>query len=123
VAPQVKIGPVVDAFEFLPPERVLVFDVPRRFGVVSEFIVGVFTPAEFGHVYPQPRVPVPALFAPVLHPLGVLAGVDEKLHFHLLELARAEDEIARRDFVAERLADLRNPNGIFCREEFFNSEN
>ena len=33
-------------------------------------------------------------------------GPDEKLQFHLLELARAEGEIARVDFVAERLADL-----------------
>ena len=34
--------------------------------------------------------------------------LDEKFQFHLLELARAEGEIARRDFVAERLADLRD---------------
>src|ERR1700675_3861047 len=34
--------------------------------------------------------------------------LDEKFQFHLLELARAEGEIARRDFVAERFADLRD---------------
>ena len=34
------------------------------------------------------------------------AGLDEELHLHLLELAGAEDEVARRDLVAERLADL-----------------
>src|SRR5271154_5951844 len=34
--------------------------------------------------------------------------LDEKFQFHLLELARAEGEIARRDLVAERLADLRD---------------
>ena len=33
----------------------------------------------------------------------------EELDLHLLELARAEDEVARRDLVAERLADLRDP--------------
>ena len=33
-------------------------------------------------------------------------GLDEELHLHLLELAGAEDEVARGDFVAERLADL-----------------
>ena len=37
--------------------------------------------------------------------LGVV-GRDEVLHLHLLELERAEDEVARRDLVAERLADL-----------------
>src|SRR3954468_20038325 len=30
----------------------------------------------------------------------------EELHLHLLELAGAEDEVARRDLVAEGLADL-----------------
>ena len=35
-------------------------------------------------------------------------GLDEELHLHLLELARAEDEVARRDLVPERLADLRD---------------
>ena len=36
----------------------------------------------------------------------VLAGLDEELHLHLLELARAEDEVAGRDLVAEALAGL-----------------
>jgi hypothetical protein len=36
------------------------------------------------------------------------ARLDEELHLHLLELAGAEDEVARRDLVAERLADLRD---------------
>ena len=43
---------------------------------------------------------------PVLVPLLRLVGRDEELHLHLLELERAEDEVARRDLVAERLADL-----------------
>ena len=34
------------------------------------------------------------------------AGRDEELHLHLLELAGAEDEVAGRDLVAERLAGL-----------------
>ena len=34
---------------------------------------------------------------------------DEVLHLHLLELAHPEDEVARRDLVAERLADLGDP--------------
>jgi hypothetical protein len=43
---------------------------------------------------------------PVLVPLLVRARLDEELHLHLLELAGAEDEVARRDLVAERLALL-----------------
>ena len=41
----------------------------------------------------------------------LVAGRDEVLDLHLLELARAEDEVARRDLVAERLADLRDAKG------------
>ena len=41
-------------------------------------------------------------------PRFVLARRDEVLDLHLLELAHAEDEVARRDLVAERLADLRD---------------
>ena len=37
-----------------------------------------------------------------------LGGRHEELDLHLLELARAEDEVAGRDLVAERLADLRD---------------
>src|SRR3569832_909937 len=35
----------------------------------------------------------------------------EELHLHLLELARAEGEVARRDLVAKALARLGDPEG------------
>ena len=54
-------------------------------------------------------VPAHPLVHPVLVPLAGVVGRDEELHLHLLELARAEDEVARRDLVAERLADLGDP--------------
>jgi hypothetical protein len=41
----------------------------------------------------------------------VLARPHEVLDLHLLELARAEGEVAGRDLVAEGLADLRDPEG------------
>ena len=44
--------------------------------------------------------------APVVEPLKVGARLAEELELHLLELAHAEDEVARRDLVAEGLADL-----------------
>ena len=44
-------------------------------------------------------------------------GRDEELHLHLLELAGAEDEVARGDLVAEGLADLGDPErGLAPRE-------
>ena len=45
------------------------------------------------------------------------SGRDEELHLHLLELARAEDEVARRDLVAEGLADLGDPERRFLARE------
>ena len=53
-------------------------------------------------------VPLQPRLLPVVVPLLVVAGLDEELHLHLLELARAEQEVAGRDLVAERLADLRD---------------
>src|SRR5580700_1983446 len=50
-----------------------------------------------------------ALYEPVLEPARRIVGRHEELHLHLLELARAEDEVARSDLVPERLADLRDP--------------
>ena len=41
-------------------------------------------------------------------PLVGVGGRNEVLHLHLLELADAEEEVARRDLVAEALADLRD---------------
>src|SRR5581483_1142721 len=53
-------------------------------------------------------VPLHALFAPIIEPLILCSGFDEKLHLHLLELAGAEDEVSWRNFITERLADLRD---------------
>src|SRR2546427_11623249 len=44
-------------------------------------------------------------------PLLVLAGADEELELHLLELACAEEEVARGDLVAERAPDLPDAEG------------
>ena len=63
------------------------------------------------------HVPALALREPVLEPSLGVGGRHEELHLHLLELARAEDEVAGRDLVAERLADLGDPErGLLARE-------
>src|SRR4029453_10939257 len=48
------------------------------------------------------------LLDPVLVPARRLVRRHEVLHLHLLELAHAEEEVAGRDLVAERLAGLRD---------------
>src|SRR5260370_23730879 len=54
------------------------------------------------------EIPTMALLDPVAVPRLRLVRRHEELHLHLLELAHAEEEVARRDLVAERLADLRD---------------
>ena len=46
-------------------------------------------------------------------PFFILIGRDKILHFHLFEFTGAEDKIAGGDLIAERLADLRYPEGDF----------
>ena len=54
-----------------------------------------------------------ALLEPLVGEAHAVVGVAEVLDFHLLELARAEGEIARVDLVAERFAALRDAEGQF----------
>src|SRR6185437_7193628 len=53
-------------------------------------------------------MPVHAPAFPFVEPVHVRARFDEELHLHLFELARAKNEVPRRDLVTERLADLRD---------------
>src|SRR5579883_1762477 len=64
--------------------------------------------AQLGLLDAEVKVPLHALVAPVLEGVLVGAGLDKVLHLHLLELTRAEDEVAGRNLVAEGLADLRD---------------
>src|SRR5437764_12852302 len=59
----------------------------------------------------EARVPVDVSLDPLVQNALVLAGLDEVLKLHLFELARAQDEVAGRDLVSARLADLRDADG------------
>jgi hypothetical protein len=50
-------------------------------------------------------------------PLAGIRRGDEELHLHLLELEGPEDEVAGGDLVAERLADLGDPEGRLLARE------
>src|SRR6266566_339072 len=54
------------------------------------------------------RVPAISLVDPVVEPVARLVRRNKVLHLHLLELARAKEEVAGCDLVTERLADLRD---------------
>src|SRR3990170_2229733 len=106
VSAQVVVGAVRDPLELRPAERELVLDVGGRLRVVRQLVLLVRAHAELLLADPQVDVPLEPRVHPVLVPLLVGAGLDEVLHLHLLELARAEDEVPRSDLVAEGLADL-----------------
>ena len=56
---------------------------------------------------------VDAKFLPIGKPLQILPRHAEKFQFHLFKFTGPEDEIARRDFVAEGFADLADAKGQF----------
>ena len=106
---EVEVGAVGDALEFAElaaAETEAVLDVDGALRVVRQLLLRVLVVAQVLGVDAEVGVPVPALVDPVLVPLLVGARLDEELHLHLLELAGAEDEVARRDLVAEALAGL-----------------
>ena len=106
---EVEVRAVGDALQLAPllaGETEAVLDVDGALGVVGELLLGVLVLAQVVAVDAQVDIPVGALVDPVLVQLLVGAGLDEVLHLHLLELARAEDEVAGRDLVAEALAHL-----------------
>jgi hypothetical protein len=76
---------------------------------VRPLLVGLFALAEVLLTQAEVQVPVEALLDPVVVPLLVGARLHEELHLHLLELARAEDEVAWCDLVPEGLPDLGYP--------------
>src|SRR5207249_6185206 len=111
VARQIEVRAVVNALELLPAERKFVLDVVRVLGVMGELFLGMLVKAQLLRPDAQTPQPLHPLLTPELEPLEVRARLDEELHLHLLELARAEDEVPGRDLVTERLPDLRDAEG------------
>ena len=111
---QVEIGAVGDPLELAPlrtGESEAVLQVDGALGVVGELLLRVLVEPDVPRIDAQIHVPGPAVVDPVLVPLLVGARLAEELHLHLLELAGAEDEVARGDLVAEGLADLADAEG------------
>src|SRR4051812_16243446 len=105
---QVEVAAVRDPLELRPAHRKVVFHVGGGARIVRELVLAVRAQTELLRPDPEIGVPAQPLAHPVLMPVGGLGRRDEELHLHLLELERPEDEIARRDLVAEGLADLRD---------------
>src|SRR3954447_25981896 len=105
---QVVLAAVRDALELRPADGVEVFDVARRERVVRPLVGPVLADPELRVAQAELSIPAHPLLDPVRVPAIALVRRDEELHLHLLELAQPEEEVPRRDLVAERLADLRD---------------
>ena len=105
---EVEVAAVRNALELLPADREQVLDVGGRDRVVGQLGGVVCADAHMDWRRPSSRCQLRPLLDPVLVPRRAVGRRHEELHLHLLELARAEEEVARRDLVAEALADLRD---------------
>ena len=108
VLAKVEIAAGGDAFEFLHAKREGEHHVHAGAGVVGKLLFFVLVQAELVGRQADGFVPLQPFCDPGLVPVGVGAGLDEELQFHLLEFPAAEGEVARVNFVAKRLADLRD---------------
>src|SRR5687767_13662127 len=110
---EVEVAAVVHALDLRESQGAaeVEMDVRRGTRVVRQLFLFLVVVAQAIRREAEPLVPVHPPGAPLLEPLHVAARLDEELHLHLLELARAKNEISRRNLVAKRLADLRDPEG------------
>src|SRR4029077_7574155 len=73
---------------------------------MAQFLVLVVSQPEPFPGQSQVQVPLVTAVAPKRVPFRRSLGMAEELDFHLFELAGAEGEVARRNFIAKALTDL-----------------
>src|SRR5438309_3750266 len=105
---KVVVGAVVDALELVPSERERELEVRRPRGAVGALVRAAAAEAELVLRYALLEMPSEPRLLPLLVEARRFGRAREVLHLHLLELARSEDEVARRDLVPEGLPDLRD---------------
>ena len=108
---QVIVGTVGHAPQLAPAEGEQELEVRGGLGVEAQLLGIMVTEPQVLILQADGQQPVVAEGAPVVEPLQIGAGLAEELQLHLLELADAEDEVARGDLVAEGLADLADAEG------------
>ncbi len=102
------VGDALQLAEARRREGPAIFDVRRPLGIMRQLVFGNDVAEQVFLFAADAFPPAHTLGHPELVPHKAVFGRAEEFHLHLLELARAENEVARRDFVAEGLADLRD---------------
>src|SRR5688500_15173808 len=95
----------MNAFHLLESKCKIIFDIAGRICIVRK--LGMIVKLKFFCRNPQCKMPLHPFFLPVLIPLLLCAGTDKELHFHLLELTHAENELPCDDLIPECFTDLR----------------
>ena len=106
---QIEVAAVGDALEFAKAGRregKTVLDVAGRGRVMAQLVRVVLAQRQVVARESEFLPPVHALIAPELVPIARVVLVTEELDLHLLKLAAAIREVARRHLVAKRLARL-----------------
>jgi hypothetical protein len=106
---KVEVAAIRDPLELRPADREEILEVARAARVVGKLLLRVRAHPKMALSQAEVEVPTAPLVDPVAIPLLCVGRRDEELHLHLLELARPEEEVPRRDLVPEALADLRDP--------------
>ena len=113
---QIEVGARVNPLHFLETKGELVFHINGGIGVVRQLFV--FVKAVVLLAKTKGLVPLHAGFLPLVEPLQLRAGANKKLHFHLLELAHAENKLAGNNLIPECFPDLSDAKRNFHATSF-----
>src|SRR6266404_2630685 len=118
---EIEVGAIGNAHQLVPMTFFLftlgeeaILNVDGALGIVRQLFFRLFVQAQVFFRDANVLKPLMTSIDPFLMCLFVLARSHKVFHLHLLELARAENEITGRDFVAKRFADLRDAEREFA---------
>ncbi len=113
MALQIEVGSVGKAVEFACPKGEIIDEIDGALGVVGELLFGMLFLVDAGRIETDELAPLVHGGQPICKSFFPSGFPDEIFDLHLLEFDDAEDEIARRDLVAERFSDLGDAEGDF----------
>ena len=106
---KVEVCTAVDTLKLLEAEGEVELDVRGCIGIVGKLLM-VMEAVVFG-THTKVYMPFHAGFLPFFEPFQLCSGLDKELHFHLLELPHAEDELTGHNLITEGLAYLGDTEG------------
>src|SRR5690606_28020065 len=108
---QVEVCSGMDPLYFFKSERKFKFDIYCCICVMRQFIMVV--KAQAVRWDPQGSMPSHSDVLPMLIPLFFFSRADEKLHFHLLEFAHAENKLSCHNLIPKGFTYLCNTERNF----------